>query len=84
MLLHFYIQILNDINVKNSWDNVRCKSQLKKISKTREKIVATNENCILRKMGLKFQNTNFKIQIAFWNKQKWLNKELIIWSGLPR
>ena len=84
MLLHFYIQILNDINVKNSWDSVRCKSQLKQISKTREKNVATNENCILRKMGLKFQNTNFKIQIAFWNKQKWLNKELIIWSGLPR
>ena len=47
--------------------------------------VATNENCILRKMGLKFQNPSFSMlcKIAFWNKQKWLNKELIIWSRLP-
>ena len=37
-------------------------------------------------MGLKFQNPSFNIlcKIAFWNKQKWLSKELIIWSGLPR
>ena len=37
-------------------------------------------------MGLKFQNPSFNIlcKIAFWNKQKWLNKELIIWDGLPR
>ena len=36
-------------------------------------------------MGLKFQNPSFILfKIAFWNKQKWLNKELIIWSGLPR
>ena len=56
------------------------------MAKTREKNVATNENCILRKMGLKFQNPSFNIlcKIAFWNKQKWLSKELIIWSGLPR
>ena len=35
-------------------------------------------------MVLKFQNHIFNIlyKIAFWNKQKWLNKELIIWSGL--
>ena len=47
-------------------------------------LVATNENCILRKMGLKFHNPGFNLlcKIAFWNKQKWLNKELIIWSGL--
>ena len=55
-------------------------------NKTREKNVATNENCILRKMDLKFQNPSLKIlcKIAFWNKQKRLNKELIMWSGLPR
>ena len=43
------------------------------------------ENCTLREMGLKFQNPSFNIlcKIAFWNKQKWLNKELIIWSRLP-
>ena len=50
----------------------------------RKENVATNENCILRKMVLKFQNHSFNIlyKIAFWNNQKWLNKELIIWSGL--
>ena len=53
--------MLNDINVKNSWDSVRCKYQLKQITKTREKNVATNENWILRKMGLNFQNPKFNI-----------------------
>ena len=77
--------MLNKMNVKNSWDSVRIKYQLKQIIKTREKNVATNENCILRKMGLKFQNPSFNIlfKIAFGNKQKRLNKELIIWRGLP-
>ena len=42
------------------------------VSKTREKNVATNENFILRKMSLKFQNLIFKFfcKIAFLNKQK--------------
>ena len=40
---------------------VRWKYQLKVITKTREKNVATNENCILRKIKLKFQNPSFKI-----------------------
>ena len=64
----------------------KCKYQLQQITKTREKNVATNENWILKKMGLKFQNPNLNIlrKIAFWNKQKWLNKELITWRGLPR
>ena len=53
--------MLNDINVKNSWDSVRCKYQLKQITKNREKNVATNENWILRKMGLNFQNPKFNI-----------------------
>ena len=37
------------------------------MAKTREKNVATNENCILRKMNLKFQNPGFNIlgKIAF-------------------
>ena len=54
--------------------------QLKILTKNREKIVANNENCILRKTGLKFKNPSFKTlsKIAFWNKQKWLNKDLII------
>ena len=84
LLLHFYLQRLDDINVKNSWNSLRCKHQLKQIIKTREKNFATNENCILRKMALKFQDPNFNILcgITFWNKQKCLNKELIIWSGL--
>ena len=77
--------MLNKMNVKNSWDSVRIKYQLKQIIKTREKNVATNKKCILRKMGPKFQNPSFNIlfKIAFWNKQKKMNKELIIWSGLP-
>ena len=53
--------MLNDINVKNSWGHVRCKLQLKQTIKTREKYVATNENCILRKMDLKFQDPSFNI-----------------------
>ena len=46
--------MLNDINAKNSWGSLRCKYQLKQMTKTSEKNAATNENCILRKMGLKF------------------------------
>ena len=40
----------------------------------------------LVKNRLKFQNRSCNIlsKIAFWNKPKCLNKELIIWSGLPR
>ena len=55
-------------------------------NQNKRKNVATNENCILRKMGLKFQNSSFNIlcKIAFWDKQKWLNKELIIWSKLSK
>ena len=45
--------------VKNTWDSLRRKFQLKQISKSREKNIATNENCILRRMGLKFQNLTF-------------------------
>ena len=48
-------------------------------TKTRKINVTTNENCILKKMSSKFKNPSFNIlcEIAFWNKQKWLNKELI-------
>ena len=37
-------------------------------------------------MGLKFQDPSFNIlcKIEFWNEQNWLNKDLIIWSGLPK
>ena len=36
-------------------------------------------------MALKFQNPNHNIlcKIAFWSKQKWLNKELINEEGRP-
>ena len=37
MLLHFYLQMLNDINVDNSWESLRWKFQLKQITKIREK-----------------------------------------------
>ena len=59
------------------------KNKLKQRTKTREKKATTSENCILRKMGWKFQNPSFNIlcEIAFGNKLKSLNKELIIWSG---
>ena len=62
----------------------KCKYQLKHMTSTREENVTTSKNCILKEMGLKFQKVYFKIlcEIAFWNKQKWLNKELIVWMGL--
>ena len=62
--------------------NVNLNRYLKLVKKD----VSTNENSILRNMVLKFPNPNFNIlcKIAFWNKQKWLTKELILWSGLPR
>ena len=64
---------------------LRSKYHLKQITKTKEKNAATNENCILEKMDLKFQNASFNIlcKATFWNEQKWLNKELIMCSGLP-
>ena len=37
ILLHFYLQMLNDVNVNKSWDSLRCKYQLKQIIKTGEK-----------------------------------------------
>ena len=38
--------------------------------------VATDENCILRKMGLKCQIPDFNIlfKIVFHNKRKWLKR----------
>ena len=64
--------------------NIKCKYQLKQKTKTRGNNDAANKNCILRKMDLKFQNLKFKTlcKIHFWNKQKWLNKEVIISGGL--
>ena len=58
--VNFYLQILNDTSVKNSWDSLKYKYQLKQITTTRGKNVATHENCTLRKMSLKFQNVSFK------------------------
>ena len=86
ILLRFYLQMLNNINVKKLWDSLKCKYCLKQITKTRVKNVATNKNCILRKIGLKFQNPSYNTscKTAFWNKQKRLNKEFIIWSGLSK
>ena len=50
------------------------------MTKTEEANAATNEKCIPKKMY-----SEKKIcKIAFWNKQKWLNKELIMWSKLLR
>ena len=84
--LHFYLHMLSDIDVKASWNTFRCKYQLKQITTTREESVTNSKNYILRKMDFKFQNPNFNIvyKIAFWIKQKWVNKELIIimeWDG---
>ena len=70
----------------NSGDTLGYKYQLKQIAKTREKNIAANENYIMRKMGLQFQTPSFIIlsEIAYQNKQKWLNEELLIWSRLPK
>ena len=69
--MKLYLQMLNDTSVKRSWDSLRCKYQLKQITKTTEKIVGTNEKCILRKMSLKFQNLILKFfcKIAFWTSK---------------
>ena len=66
---------VNVVNLKTSWNSLRCKYQLKQITRTIEKNNATNKNYILRQKGLKFQNP--------WNKQNWMNKELIMWNGWP-
>ena len=42
-------------------DSLRCKYQLSQITKTKEKKFATSENCIPKKMDLKFQNPNFNM-----------------------
>ena len=77
---------LNDINVKKSWNRLRCKYQLKLITTTRENMLQQKKNYTLRKVGLKSENPNFEIlcKIAFCDKQKWLNKKLIKWSGLAK
>ena len=36
------------------------------------------------KNGLEISKPNILCKIAFWSKQDWLNKELIIWGGLAR
>ena len=63
----------------------KIKYQLKQMTKTKEKMLQPITT-ILKKMGLKFQNLSFNIlcKIAFCDKQKWQNKELIIWSKLHR
>ena len=38
ILLHFYLQMLNNAYVENSWENLGCKFQLKQITKSREKM----------------------------------------------
>ena len=58
ILLHFYLQMLNDINVKNSWERLRYKFQLKQITKSREKC-CNLWKLHLRKMSFKFQNLSF-------------------------
>ena len=57
------------------------------MTKTREKNAAANlKTAFWENMGLNLQNPSFDIlcKIAFSNKQKRLNKELIIWSKLSR
>ena len=49
ILLHFYLQMLNDINVKNSWEILRYKFQLKQITKSREKMLQPMKTAFLEK-----------------------------------
>ena len=60
--------------LKYSRDSLRCKYELKQVTKTRE----TNESRVLRKMGLKFENPSFNIlcKIKTWKKKKCLNKKM--------
>ena len=76
--------MLNDINVKNSWNSLRCKHQLKQITKTREKMLQSMKAAFWEKFVENLKNPSFNIlcQITFWNKEKWMTKELVIWSVL--
>ena len=42
--LHFYLQILNDIDVKNSLGSLKCKYYLKQVTRTRKQMLEINEN----------------------------------------
>ena len=59
--MNLYLQMLNDTSVKRSWESLRCKYQLKQITKTGEKNVGTNKNCILRKNELKISKPYLQI-----------------------
>ena len=69
--LHFYLQMLNDINVKISWESLRCKFQLNQITKTREKMSQPMKTVFWEKWGYNFKTSASTLcKIAFWNKQK--------------
>ena len=41
--------MLNDTNVKNSWDSLRCKYQLKQKTKTRDKMLQSMKTAFWEK-----------------------------------
>ena len=76
--------MLNDINLQNSWDSGRCKYQLKQITKTREKNVETNENCILTKMVSNFKtlaSTFYAKKHSGTSKLGWLRADYMEWAA---
>ena len=47
--------MFNDMNVKNSWESLRCKFQLQQITKSREKVLQPIETAFWEK----FKNLSF-------------------------
>ena len=56
--------MLNDTSVKRSWDSLRCKYQLKQITKTREKMLQPMKTAFWEKWASNFKTLSsifFKI-----------------------
>ena len=84
ILLQFYLQMLNNINVKNSWSSLRYKYQLKQITKTREKMLQPMKTEFGEKWAYNFKtlaSTFYAQKKAFWNNQKRWIRSWLYWLG---
>ena len=62
--------MLNDINVENSWESLRCKFQLKQITKSKKKC-RNQWKLQSEKNGLKISNPSFNpLQISILEQAK--------------
>ena len=83
ILLHFCLQLLNDINVKYPLESLRCKFQLKQIIKRRDKMLQPMKTTFWEKWAENFKTLASALcKIAFWNKQKWTMRSRKLGSQL--